>query len=151
MKNSADSRYFLTLSYLCILIGKVLTACQYLYSVPNHRPILFFPPFSVILAAFDFILLFVFFKIWDRVNKFKISGILNFALFLSLELFCLYDLPIFQYFRGFTNLGLARFLVYDSREIASYYAMILNPFLIGIIFFYIFLLVSALFFVLKKK
>ena len=151
MKNSADSRYFLTLSYLCILIGKVLTACQYLYSVPNHRPILFFPPFSVILAAFDFILLFVFFKIWDRVNKFKISGILNFALFLSLELFCLYDLPIFQYFRGFTNLGLARFLVYDSREIASYYAMILNPFLIGIIFFYIFLLVIALFFVLKKK
>ena len=94
---------------------------------------------------------FVFFKIWDRVNKFKISGILNFALFLSLELFCLYDLPIFQYFRGFTNLGLARFLVYDSREIASYYAMILNPFLIGIIFFYIFLLVIALFFIIKKK
>ena len=138
LKISQSSRYFLTLSYLCVLIGKVLTACQYIYSVSNHHPILFFPPLSVILAAFDFILFFVFFKIWDRVNKFKISGILNFALFLSLELFCLYDLPIFQYFRGFTNLGLARFLVYDSREIASYYAMILNPFLIGIIFFYIF-------------
>jgi phosphoglycerol transferase MdoB-like AlkP superfamily enzyme len=70
---------------------------------------------------------------------------------LSVELFLLYDFPIFQYFRGFTNLGLARFLVYDSREIASYYAMILNPFLIGIILSYLFLLVFALLFVLKKK
>jgi phosphoglycerol transferase MdoB-like AlkP superfamily enzyme len=151
MKISANSRYFLTLSYLCILIGKILTAAQYLYSVPDSRPILFFPPFSVILAAFDFILLFVFFKIWDRAAKFKVSALLSFVLFLSLESFLLYDLPIFQYFRGFTNLGLARFLVYDSREIASYYAMILNPFLVGIILSYLFLLVCALLFLLKKK
>ena len=151
MKISVNSRYFLTLSYLSILIGKILTACQYLYSVPESRPILFFPPFSVIFAAFDFILLFLFFKIWNRAAKFKIFGILNFVLFVVFELFLLYDIPIFQYFRGFTNLGLARFLVYDSREIASYYAMILNPFLIGIIFSYLFLLVFALLFVLKKK
>lgn len=151
LKLSQSSRYFLTVSFLCVLIGKVLTAAQYLYSVPDSRPILFFPPFSVILAAFDFILLFVFFKIWDRAAKFKIFDFLSFVLFLSFESFLLYDLPIFQYFRGFTNLGLARFLVYDSREIASYYAMILNPFLIGIIFSYIFLLFIVLAFLLKKK
>ena len=151
LKISTNSRYFLTLSYLCVLIGKVLTACQYLYSVPNHRPLLFFPPFSVIFASFDFILLFIFFRIWDLADKFKIFDFLNFVLFLSFELFLLYDLPIFQYFRGVTNLGLARFLVYDSREIASYYAMILNPFLVGIIFSYIFLLFIALIFVIKKK
>ena len=151
MKISINSRYFLTLSYLCILIGKILTAAQYLYSVPDSRPILFFPPFSVILAAFDFILLFVFFKIWNRAAKFKVSALFSFVLFVAFELFLLYDLPIFQYFRGFTNLGLARFLVYDSREIASYYAMILNPFLVGIIFSYLFLLVCALLFLLKKK
>jgi len=151
MKISTSSRYFLTLSYLSVLIGKILTACQYLYSVPNSQPILFFPPFSVIFAAFDFILLFLFFKIWDCVTKFKVFAVLSFVLFLSFESFLLYDLPIFQYFRGFTNLGLARFLVYDSREIASYYAMILNPFLIGIIFSYIFLLFIVLVFLLKKK
>ena len=151
MKISTSSRYFLTLSYLSVLIGKILTACQYLYSVPNSQPILFFPPFSVIFAAFDFILLFLFFKIWDRAAKFKVFAVLSFVLFLSFESFLLYDLPIFQYFRGFTNLGLARFLVYDSREIASYYAMILNPFLIGIIFSYIFLLFIVLVFLLKKK
>lgn len=151
MKISTSSRYFLTLSYLSVLIGKILTACQYLYSVPNNHPNLFFPPFSVIFASFDFILLFIFFRIWDLACKFKIFDFLNFVLFLSFELFLLYDLPIFQYFRGFTNLGLARFLVYDSREIASYYAMILNPFLIGIIFSYIFLLFIVLVFLLKKK
>ena len=151
MKISTNSRYFLTLSYLCILIGKILTAAQYLCSVPDSRPVLFFPPFSVILSAFDFILLFVFFKIWDRAAKFKVSALLSFVLFVGFELFLLYDLPIFQYFRGFTNLGLARFLVYDSREIASYYAMILNPFLVGIILSYLFLLVFVLLFVMKKK
>ncbi len=151
MKISTSSRYFLTLSYLSVLIGKILTACQYLYSVPNSQPILFFPPFSVIFAAFDFILLFLFFKIWDCVTKFKVFAVLSFVLFLSFESFLLYDLPIFQYFRGFTNLGLARFLVYDSREIASYYDMILNPFLVGIIVSYIFLFFIALLFVVKKK
>lgn len=151
LKISTNSRYFLTISYIVVLIGKILTAAQYLYSVPDHHPILFFPPFSVILAATDFILLFTFFKIWDFANKFKLFDVLNLILFLSFELFLLYDLPIFQYFRGFTDLGLARFLVYDSREIASYYAMILNPFLAGIIFSYLFLLFLALFFAVKKK
>ncbi len=151
MKLTTNSRYFLTISYLLILICKVLAALQYLYSVPNHFPVLFVFPFPLILVSFDFILLFIFFKLWDFTNKFKLFDLLTFLLLFLFGLFLLYDFPIFQYFRGFTNLGLARFLVYDSNEIASYYAFALNPFLIGKIFSYLFLIFIALLFVIKKK
>ena len=151
MKLTTNSRYFLTISYLLILICKVLAALQYLYSVPDHFPVLFVFPFSLILVSFDFILLFIFFKVWDFANKFKLFNLLTFMLLFLFGLFLLYDFPIFQYFRGFTNLGLARFLVYDSNEIASYYAFALNPFLIGKIFSCFFLIFIALLFVIKKK
>ena len=148
MKTSINSRYFLTLSYLFMMLYKVLLAGQYLYSVPNHHPILFFPPFSVIFAATDFILLFVVFKVLSFTDKFKITG---FAVILFLGFFCVFDVGIFQYCRGFYNFGLGRFLAYDSKEITRYLAASLNPFFAVIILSYAFMIFVALLFVLKKK
>ena len=151
MKTSADSRYFLTVSYIFMLIYKMLLAGQYLCFVPNHHPILFFPPFSVILAATDFILLFVFFRICDFANKFKVFGFVISLLFLFLGAFYLYNFSIFQYFRGFTDFGLNRFLVYDSGELSSYFIFSLNPFLVAIILTYILVFVLMLLFAARKK
>ncbi|MBO4698726.1 sulfatase-like hydrolase/transferase [bacterium] len=151
MKNSADSRYFLTIFYIFMLFYKVLLSGQYLYSVPDHHPILFFPPLSVIFAATDFILLFMFFKICDFFSKFKWFGFVYLVVFLSLGAFYLYDFSIFQYFRGFTDFGLNQFLVYDSGELSSYFIFSLNPFLAAIILTYLFSFLLLLLFAVKKK
>ena len=134
-----------------MLLYKMLLAGQYLYFVPNSSPVLFFPPFSVILAATDFILLFVFFKICDFTDKFKVFGFIISLLFLFFGAFYLYNFSIFQYFRGFTDFGLNRFLVYDSGELSSYFIFSLNPFLVIIILAYILVLVLLLFFAAKRK
>lgn len=149
MKLSVNSRCFLTISYIFMLIYKVLLAGQYLYSVPNHFPILLLFPFSVILAATDFIVLFVIFKVLDFVNKFKIIA---FAIILSAGLFCVLDVGLFRYFLGFYNFGLGRFLGYDSQnELPRYIAFALNPFFVGIILSYCVLVVTAFILVLKRK
>lgn len=151
LKLSQSARYFLTNFYIFMLLYKMLLAGQYLYFVPNSSPVLFFPPFSVILAAADFILLFVFFKICDFTDKFKVFGFIISLLFLFFGAFYLYNFSIFQYFRGFTDFGLNRFLVYDSGELSSYFIFSLNPFLVIIILAYILVLVLLLFFAAKRK
>ncbi len=151
LKLSYDSKYFLTISYVFLAVYKVLLAGQYLYSVPNHFPVLFIFPLSLIFAAADFIVFFIFFEICDLFNKFKYLNVVYFVLFVISGLFLLYDFSIFQYFRGFTNFGLAKFLVYDSSELTKYFTFSLNPFLAGIIFFWLFLIVSAFLFVFRRK
>lgn len=151
MKISAGSRYFLTIFYVFMLLYKILLAGQYLCSVPDHFPFLFLFPFSVIFAASDFILLFIFFRICDLLNKFKYLNFVYLAFFMISGIFLLYDFSIFQYFRGFTNFGLAKFLVYDSGELAKYFTFSLNPFLAGMILLWLFLVFSAFFFIFRGK
>ena len=152
MKLSADSRYFLTISYIFMLVFKVLLAGQYLYSVPNHFPVLFVFPLSVILAAADFILLFIFFRIFDLLNKFKLLGKFYWLLFVVAGSFLLYDFAIFQYFRGFDNLGLGYFMAFDLiSDAVAYFLFSLNPFLDILILFWLFLVVLAFLFVFKEK
>ena len=103
MKLSTNSRYFLTISYIFMLIYKVLLAGQYLYSVPNHFPILFVFPLSGILAAADFILIYMIFRILDCLNKIKILNVTYFVVFMSAGCFCVCDIALFLYFRGFYN------------------------------------------------
>lgn len=150
-KLSQSSRYFLTLSYLFMLFYKVLLAGQYLYFVPNHHPVLFFPPFSVIFAAADFILLFMFFRICDLFNKFKLLSWFYSLLFLSSVIFFFYDVALFQYFRKFNNYGLTKFLAYSSGEISRYVVYSMNIFFAGIILSYFLVLVLMLLFAAKKK
>jgi len=151
MKISANSRYFLTISYIFMLIYKVLLAGQYLYSVPNHFPVLLLFPFSVILAAADFILIFILFRMLDFANKFNLLPKLYFAFFVVGGVFLLYNFSIFQYFRGFTDCGLSRFLVYGSSELTKYFTFSLNPFLAGIIISYFTSLVLMFISAIKKK
>ena len=151
LKLSESSRYFLTISYIFMLVYKVLLAGQYLYSVPNHHPILFCPPLSIIFASFDFIFLFIAFKILDLFDKFKWSRFLYLVFFVSFGCFCVCDIALFLYFRGFYNFGLATFLTYDAKETARYNVFSVNLFSAGIIFSYLFLLFLALFFAIKKK
>ena len=151
MKLSTDSRYFLTISYIFMLIYKVLLAGQYLYSVPNHHPVLFYPPFSLILASVDFILLFIFFTICDFFNKFNLLSIVYMLLSFGFGVFLLYDFTFVQYFRGFDNFGLSKFLAYDSREISRYIVFSMNAFFVGIILSYFFALTLMLLFKLKKN
>ena len=134
-----------------MLVYKVLLAWQYLYSVPNHHPILFFPPFSLILTATDFLLLFIAFKIMDFFNKFKSLPFVFFLLFLSIGFFYIFDVAFFQYFRGFYNFGLTKFLAYDEKEIARYTFFSLNIFFESIILSYVLLAVLAIIFVFKQK
>ncbi len=151
MKISANSRYFLTISYIFMLIYKVLLAGQYLYSVPNHFPILLLFPFSVIFAAADFILLFVFFRICDLFNKFRLLSWFYTILFLSGVIFFFYDVALFQYFRAFNNYGLTRFLAYSSGEISRYVVYSMNIFFVGIILSYFTSLVLMLISAIKQK
>ena len=150
-KLSQSSRYFLTLSYLFMLFYKVLLAGHYLYFVPNHHPLLFFPPFSVIFAAADFILLFMFFRILDLFNKFRLLSWFYSLLFLSSVIFFFYDVALFQYFRKFNNYGLTKFLAYSSGEISRYVVYSMNIFFVGIILSYFISLVLMLLFAAKKK
>ncbi len=151
MKISANSRYFLTISYIFMLIYKVLLSGQYLYSVPNHFPILLLFPLSVILAGADFIVLFVFFKICDLFNKFKLLNWFYTLLFLSGVIFFFYDVALFQYFRAFNNYGLTKFLAYSSGEISRYVVYSMNIFFVGIIFSYFTSLVLMLISAIKNK
>lgn len=151
MKLSANSRYFLTISYIFMLIYKVLLAGQYLYSVPNHFPVLFVFPLSVILAAADFIVLFVFFKICDLFNQFKLLNWFYALLFLSGVIFFFYDVALFQYFRAFNNYGLTKFLAYSSGEISRYVVYSMNIFFVGIILSYFTSLVLMLISAIKNK
>ncbi len=152
MKLSTNSRYFLTISYIFMLFFKVLLAGQHLYSVPNHHPILFFPPLSLILAAADFIVLFIFFMIFDLLNKFKSLIRFYWILFVIAGAFLLYDFAIFQYFRGFDNLGLGYFMAFDLiSDAVAYFLFSLNPFLDILILFWLFLVILAFFFVFKRK
>lgn len=151
LKLSQSSRYFLTVSYLFMLLYKVLLAGQYLYSVPNHHPVLFFPPLSVIFAAADFILLFIFFKICDLFSKFKLLNYLYPVLFLSSMIFFFYDVALFQYFRKFNNYGLSQFLAYSSGEISRYVVYSMNLFFVGIIVSYFLSLTLMVLFAVKQK
>lgn len=152
MKISANSRYFLTVFYIFMLVFKILLAGQYLYSVPNHFPILFVFPFSLILAATDFILLFVVFRVLDFTNKFKLLDKFYWILFVIAGAFLLYDFAIFQYFRGFDNLGLGYFMAFDLiSDAVAYFLFSLNPFLDILILFWLFLVILAFFFVFKRK
>lgn len=152
MKLSANSRYFLTISYIFMLVYKVLLSGQYLYSVPNHHPILFFPPFSLVLASADFILLFIFFKICDLFNKFKLLDKLCWALFVVAGAFLIYDFALFQYFRGFNNMGLAIFMAFGVIEdIVTYFLSSLNSFFTFTALLWLFLVVLAFIFVFKRK
>ena len=151
LKLSQPSRYFLTVSYIFILLYKVLLAGQYLYFVPNSNPILFFPPFSVILAAADFILLFIFFRICDFFIKFKLLDWFYTILFLSSVIFFFYDVALFQYFRKFNNYGLTKFLAYSSGEISRYVVYSMNIFFVGIIISYFIAFALMLLFAVKKK
>ena len=152
MKLSTNSRYFLTVSYIFMLIYKVLIAGQYLCFAPNHHPILFFPPFSLVLAASDFILIFVFFKICDLFNKFKLLDKLYWALFVVAGAFLIYDFALFQYFRGFNNLGLAIFMAFGVIEdIVTYFLSSLNSFFTFTALLWIFFAVLAFIFVFKRK
>lgn len=151
LKLSESSRYFLTISYIFILLYKILLAGQYLYSVPNHQPILFFPPFSIILASADFIFLLIFFKICDLFNKFKLLNWIYTILFLSSLIFFFYDVALFQYFRKFNNYGLSQFLAYSSGEISRYVVYSMNMFFVGIIISYFFTLTLMLISAAKKK
>ena len=152
MKTSVNSRYFLTLSYIFMLVYKVFLAGQYLYSVPNHHPILFFPPFSLALAATDFILLFIFFKVCDFFSKFKYLNLVYLLLPVGFGAFLLYDFAIVQYFRGFDNYGLSNFMAFDLiADAVAYFLFSLNSFLNFMILFWLFLVVSAFLFVFKRK
>lgn len=151
MEFSYNSRYLFSIFYIFALLYKVLLAGQYLVYVPDHFPVLLLFPLSVIFAASDFILLYLFFRIFDLFSKFRVSGFIFFALFLSAGAFYLYDFSIFQYFRGFSNFGLNRFLVYDSSELSSYFIFSLNLFLAGIILFYLFSLLLILLFLIKNR
>ena len=152
MKISVNSRYFLTISYIFMLVYKVLLSGQYLYSVSKHHPILFYPPFSVILAASDFILLFIFFKICDLFNKFKYQNLVYLLLSIGFGAFLLYDFAIFQYFRGFDNLGLGYFMAFDLiSDAVAYFLFSLNTFLNFMILLWIFLLVPAFFLFAGRK
>ena len=152
MKLSTNSRYFLTISYIFMLVYKVLLAAQYLYSVPDHHPILLIPPFSLILAAADFILLFIFFRIFDFFRKFKSLVRFYWLLFVVAGAFLLYDFAIFQYFRGFDNLGLGYFMAFDLiSDAVAYFLFSLNPFLDILILFWFFLAVLAFLFVFRRK
>ena len=151
LKLSQSSRYFLTVSYLFMLLYKVLLAGQYLYSVPNHHPVLFFPPLSVIFAAADFILLFIFFRICDLFSKFKLLNYLYPALFLSSLIFFFYDVALFQYFRKFNNYGLSQFLAYSSGEISRYVVYSMNAFFAGIIVSYFLSFALMLLFAVRQK
>ena len=151
MKISANSRYFLTISYIFMLIYKVLLAGQYLYFVPNHHPILFFPPLSLILASADFIFLFIFFKICDFFSKSKLLSWFYSLLFLSSVIFFFYDVALFQYFRKFNNYGLTKFLAYSSGEISRYVVYSMNIFFVGIILSYFASLALMLLCAAKKK
>ncbi len=151
LKLSQSSRYFLTVSYLFILLYKVLLAGQYLYSVPNHHPVLFFPPLSVIFAAADFILLFIFFRICDLFSKFKLLNYLYPALFLFSLIFFFYDVALFQYFRKFNNYGLSQFLAYSSGEISRYVVYSMNAFFAGIIVSYFLSFALMLLFAVRQK
>ena len=150
LKLSTNSRYFLAISYIFMIIYKMFLSAQYLYSVPDHHPILFFPPFSLILAASDFIFIFIIFKILDFFN-FKTQPFLCLVLFVSAGIFCLCDIALFIYFRGFYNFGLATFLAFDAKESARYNVLSVSLFSIGIVFSYLFMLFLALLFVVKKK
>ena len=151
MEFSYNSRYLFSIFYIFALLYKVLLAGQYLVYVPDHFPVLLLFPLSVIFAASDFILLYLFFRIFDLFSKFRVSGFIFFVLFLSAGAFYLYDFSIFQYFRGFSNFGLNRFLVYDSSELSSYFIFSLNLFLAGIILFYLFSLLLILLFLIKNR
>ena len=152
MKTSTNSRYFLTISYIFMLVFKILLAGQYLYSVPDHFPILFVFPFSLILAANDFILLFVVFIVLDFANKFKLLDKFYWILFVIAGAFLLYDFAIFQYFRGFDNLGLGYFMAFDLiSDAVAYFLFSLNPFLDILILFWLFFVILAFFFVFKRK
>ena len=151
MKLSTNSRYFLTISYIFMLVYKVLLAGQYLCFVPNHHPILFYPPFSLILASADFILLFIFFKICDFFSKSKLLSWFYSLLFLSSVIFFFYDVALFQYFRKFNNYGLTKFLAYSSGEISRYVVYSMNVFFVGIILSYFLALALMLFSAVKNK
>lgn len=151
LRISINSRYFLTISYIFMLIYKILLAGQYLYSVPNHFPVLFIFPFSVILAGADFIVLFVFFKICDLFNKFKLLSCFYTLLFLSGVIFFFYDVALFQYFRAFNNYGLTKFLAYSSGEISRYVVYSMNVFFVGIILSYFIALALMLISAIKKN
>lgn len=152
MKTSVNSRYFLTLSYIFMLLYKMLLAGQYLYSVPNHHPILFFPPLSLVLAATDFILLFIFFKICDFFSKFKHLNLVYLLFTLGFGAFSLYDFAIVQYFRGFDNYGLSNFMAFDLIEDAvAYFLFSLNLFLNFMILLWLFLVVLGFLFVFKHR
>lgn len=151
LKLSQSSRYFLTVSYLFMLLYKVLLAGQYLYSVPNHHPVLYFPPLSVIFAAADFILLFIFFRICDLFSKFKLLNYLYPFLFLSSLIFFFYDVALFQYFRKFNNYGLSQFLAYSSGEISRYVVYSMNAFFAGIIVSYFLSFALMLLFAVRQK
>ena len=152
MKFSTNSRYFLTISYIFMLVYKVLLAAQYLYSVPDHHPILLIPPFSLILAAADFVLLFVILKVLDFANKFQSLAKFYWLLFVVAGAFLLYDFAIFQYFRGFDNLGLGYFMAFDLiSDAVAYFLFSLNPFLDILILFWLFLVVLAFLFVFKRR
>ena len=152
LRISANSRYFLTISYIFMLIYKILLAGQYLYSVPDYFPVLFVFPLSVIMTAADFIVLFVFFRILDFANKFRLLDKFYFAFFVVAGAFLLYDFAIFQYFRGFDNLGLGYFMAFDLiSDAVAYFLFSLNPFLDILILFWLFLFVLAFLFVFKRK
>ena len=152
MKTSLNSRYFLTLSYLFMLLYKVLLAGQYLCFVPTHHPILFFPPLSLALAATDFILLFIFFEICDFFSKFKHLDLVYLLLTVGFGAFLLYDFAIVQYFKGFDNFGLSNFMAFDLIEDAvAYFLFSLNPFLDILILFWFFLAVLAFLLVFRRK
>ncbi len=151
LRISINSRYFLTISYIFMLIYKILLAGQYLCFVSNHHPILFFPPFSVILSAADFIFLFIFFRICDFFSKSKLLNWFYSLLFLSSVIFFFYDVALFQYFRAFNNYGLTKFLAYSSGEISRYVVYSMNVFFVGIILSYFIALALMLISAIKKN
>lgn len=151
LKISQNSRYFLTISYIFMLVYKVCLAGQYLASVPDHSPLLLYFPLSLVLAAADFIFLFVFFRICDLFNKFKILNYFYIFLFLSAIVFFFYDVALFQYFRKFNNYGLSKFLAYDPREISRYVIYSMNPFFAVIVSSYFISLVLMLVSAVKRR
>ena len=148
---SINSRYFLTIFYIFMLIYKVLLAGQYLYSVPNHFPVLFVFPLSLVLAAADFILIYMIFRILDCLSRIKLLTATYFVAFMSSGCFCVCDIALFLYFRGFYNFGLERFLSYSPEETARYNVFSVNFFSVVIATSYLFLLSISLFSAIKQK
>ena len=134
-----------------MLIYKVLLAGQYLYSVPNHFPVLFVFPLSLVLAAADFILIYMIFRILDCLSRIKLLTATYFVAFMSSGCFCVCDIALFLYFRGFYNFGLERFLSYSPEETARYNVFSVNFFSVVIATSYLFLLSISLFSAIKQK